>query len=99
MQERLFSRRCLYLTSRAAYWNCCRSVVWTDLYASSRYDLSLALQESGNFAYIHDTLHRPTNESHILPAYETLISKFTTRRLTYSSDTLNAFAGIVGIYQ
>ena len=101
MQERLFSKRCLYLTEFAAYWNCCRSVVMSDNDHSSRYELCLALQTNGNFAHFLDIFGRPPLQALGVAwdAYKALVAEFTRRNLTYPTDTLNAFAGISAALQ
>lgn len=94
-QERLISRRCLFLTDRQMYFQCPS--------ASLREDDALAQLRGPRRCYPSILYSEPTSlaklisETDVFKAYATLLSQYTGRRLAYSSDRLKAFEGIAQI--
>ncbi|XHG06805.1 hypothetical protein AWENTII_009985 [Aspergillus wentii] len=83
-QEMMLSRRCLFVSSYQVYFRCNRAVRAEDFDAATSHesDSSTCLIREGS------------NEDFI-SHYERYVEAYTKRNLTYDSDIINAFTGIL----
>lgn len=95
LQERILSKRCLYFSAGETYYQC-RSAVWQEP--------SLAQELVGARPMFEPpTLMNPLKISptgsllNAEDAYQRLVERYTRRCLTFPSDKLNAFRGILGL--
>jgi hypothetical protein len=96
LQERILSRRCVYFSTTEVYFQC-RVAVWREA--------SLA-QELLGFSHEFEPpsmmnpieLSRGGSIINAENAYQRLVENYTQRRLTYASDKLNAFRGLVNLF-
>lgn len=94
-QERLISRRCLFLTGRQMYFQCPSGSFRED--DDVGYFQGLQTRDSQMLYSQPTSLTRLISEAEPFETYATLISQYTGRQLTYSSDRLKAFEGIAQI--
>ena len=96
LQERIMSRRCLYFSPHEVYYQC-KTAVW--------HERPLVRELLGPCGlYESPTLMNPINNS--LPgsmpnaekAYQSLVENYTRRCLTFTSDRLNAFRGMLNLF-
>jgi hypothetical protein len=89
-QERLLSVRCLIFTPEQVYWECrCRS--WSEDTVTHP---DLQFEAAGT-----DQLKLPSLQSIPKPLLMTILSsQYTVRELSFPSDALNAFAGVLALY-
>lgn len=91
-QEKVLSNRLLVMTDQGMYFACDHDIVSEDLNnihntfntkQSSRFKCPIQLSQNGNLCLIN------------IPAYSHALSNYTSRSLTYQSDMLHAFSGII----
>lgn len=91
MQELFFfSRRCLIFTDNHVYWRC-RAAIWLEGISLEHLpvtDLGI-LPANANF----QLPTQPLRPQEYFNLYERLVSHYGRRRLSYSSDLINAFSG------
>jgi Heterokaryon incompatibility protein (HET) len=89
-QERLLSVRCLIFTPEQVYWEC-RSRSWSeDTFTLPEWQFTAA--RTGQ-------LKLPSLQSIPKPLLmTTLVSQYTARELSFPSDALNAFTGVLSLY-
>jgi hypothetical protein len=91
-QERIFSRRALIFASEQIYWECrngswCEDSIWE---GSGPPHIHRKAFTNGNFL-----LPWSSDQSHFPRTYSSLVEKYSLRKLSFQSDALNAFAGIL----
>ncbi|KAH8671796.1 heterokaryon incompatibility protein-domain-containing protein [Tricladium varicosporioides] len=84
-QERLLSRRLLFITDYQVYFVCSQDVFEEELGQFPIYQ-SLAI----NF----DNINQPISKISSIFEYLDCVRAYTSRKLSYSSDILNAFTGV-----
>jgi hypothetical protein len=108
LQEKLLSRRCLYLSCHQAYFHCSSDYMCEDYHNINFFD-----QKPGDRG---QKLPFPENPLYIMQGYPlkdirgdvfawsyciyiymSLVRTYTSRQLSYDSDAVNAFQGILGI--
>lgn len=95
-QERIFSRRCLYFTDAQVYFQCRSCVCREDIlgeYSTSSLIASGAVNPLEREVWTTDAAYSP-----IFNIYEGLVKSYCRRELSYQSDILNAFAGIMSAF-
>ena len=98
-QENIFSRRKLVFTAEQIYWECqqgswCEEGIW-EVSGSPR----VYRRAFGPASF---QLPRPEEENwihHYPNLYRNCVESYTLRKLTYASDAMNAFAGILRTLQ
>jgi hypothetical protein len=107
-QERLLSRRCLYLSDRQAIFQCregfLAEAVWTAPCITSLHRLSGNLprkRKAQDPFYDLEDFSRGWSVSSLSlwKRYNELVSTYTNRRLSFPSDALHAFKGIIAAIQ
>ena len=99
LQEKIFSRRMLVFTPEQIYWECqrgsyCEEGIWEVEGSPHMYRRAF-----GNTSF---QLPRPEQgdwKHHLSNLYRNSVENYTLRKLTYASDALNAFAGILRALQ
>lgn len=91
-QEGIFSRRCLYFGEHQVFWQCRTSYHSEDYVDDHKCDTPLADDDG-----IVNWLDRETgnNPSVQFAIYKALVTKYSTKDLTFPHDALNAFSGIL----
>jgi hypothetical protein len=94
-QERLLSKRCLLFTNIGTYFHCSEGLVNVQ-------DGQLQVSEA-QFNSLPDCLlsksERRSEWLSAFPGYAGLVRDYTKRRLSYSSDALNAFSGLLELFK
>jgi hypothetical protein len=94
-QERLLSRRCLLFTHIETYFHCSEGLI-------NMQNGELQVCEA-QFNTLPDCLlsktDRRSNWASAFPGYVGLVRDYTKRHLSYSSDALNAFAGLLELFK
>lgn len=80
LQERLLSRRCIYVTNHQTYYVC--STIWCDE-EMDRVSFSAAGHEATKLSLMVDFLY-----------YTVCVEQYSRRILSYDEDIMNAFVGI-----
>jgi hypothetical protein len=107
LQERLLSRRCVIFTEHQGYFQC-KSRSWSeDTHIHKVGDITMkVVQPYRKFESLRSplaptmfqTLTRDIDSPHQTSlrgsTYEELVTEYTSRRLSYASDALNAFCGV-----
>lgn len=102
-QERLLSRRCIYLTKHQAYFHCRSSCV-------SETDDAIGIPENSSKTFDHLFRHeykatsstlsklrgKSFNKSRFLQ-YASLVEQYSRRQMTCADDILNAFSGLSAV--
>lgn len=88
-QERLLSRRILYITEFESYFTCCRAAYHERL----GQDMQYYSEEVG----IWDRTIGAVHEIRSARTYNECIERYTSLNLSFMSDILNAFAGISNV--
>ena len=103
LQERLLSRRCIFFTERMAYFYCSHG----NMYCDGDELLNPEDRITGGNQYLRSLidpirLGSRTNETgpeatwkQVLIAYTALVHQYTARHLSFDTDSLNAFSGIL----
>jgi hypothetical protein len=102
MQEALFSRRQLAFTPKQVYW-VCREAKWLEETALETRDIPPVLNGPSGVSIVgHQELlpyqrtnYYPSHSSLNCLVYEELVRSFSMRHLSFVSDSLNAFAGVI----
>jgi hypothetical protein len=95
LQERILSKRCLYFSAGETYYQC-RSAVWQE--SSLARELVGARPMFKPPALMNPLKILPTGSLlNAEDAYQRLVERYTRRCLTFPSDKLNAFRGILGL--
>ncbi|KAN0108840.1 Heterokaryon incompatibility protein (HET) domain containing protein [Hyaloscypha variabilis] len=89
LQEGIFSRRCLYFTEHQIYFQCRSSMRREDM-------LNECFGSSADYNPLErEILATEKAYSPIFCVYEAMVKVYTRRKLSYESDILNAFTGIM----
>ncbi|TAQ87753.1 hypothetical protein B7494_g3928 [Chlorociboria aeruginascens] len=107
-QEGLLSRRCLVFTSDQMYYRCCSDSRCEDVYAESPHPIPVethpakvqpgALAKSQSLKYVSaERRGRDMTSLANFVEYGNLVKGFMERNLTFQSDIINAFSGLLGI--
>ncbi|KAJ7537170.1 hypothetical protein O6H91_12G101300 [Diphasiastrum complanatum] len=97
-QERILSKRCLMFTNDQVYYKCNRDDWCEDLLGVVE-DMD-QVRMGPRLAKPEYTLGmHPSNQVNSFIDFAKLLREYTRRRLSYESDILNAFSGIMGILQ
>lgn len=91
MQEMLFSRRCLIFTDDHVYWRC-RAAVWLEEISLESLPVTDLRILPGNADSQLPT--QPLQSREYFEIYKNLLINYRQRRLSYSSDLVNAFSGL-----
>ncbi|KAF2814857.1 HET-domain-containing protein [Mytilinidion resinicola] len=92
-QERLLSRRCLYFTKEQVYFQC-----KSNIYCEDRYERRLPT-DGWRGGHVHEDirllspLRSPLRGD--FPAYSRIVSEYTAKSLSFTSDKLNAITGVL----
>lgn len=106
LQERLLSKRCLFFTYHYYYYICSGMAIKADGF--SNWGTINRAYSAYNSLPSKIASHLPvSNEIHLkhiawssaFPEYASLISVYTRRKSSYLSDILNAFSGILSLFQ
>jgi hypothetical protein len=107
MQEKLLSRRCLYISRHQAYFHCCSDYNCEDYHSKSFWEKSHDRGQSMPFPEnplytmqdypLVDTRGEMFTWSYCIYVYMSLVSIYTSRQLSFHSDVINAFQGILGV--
>jgi hypothetical protein len=94
-QERLLSKRCLLFTNIGTYFHCSEGLINVQ-------DGQLQVCEA-QFNSLPDCLlsksERRSDWASAFPGYAGLVQDYTKRHLSYSSDALNAFSGLLELFK
>lgn len=107
LQERLLSKRCVIFTEHQVYFQC-KSRNWSeDTHIHEPGDIAMKIVQPyrtfeslqspiarNNFQTLTQDSASTYQTSLRGSSYEALVTEFTSRRLTYGSDALNAFRGV-----
>ena len=94
LQERILSQRCLFMTHHGVTFNC--PLEWRD--RKGRFNLQ---EELNTVPFLHSSskaLPELSWTTHFR-AYADLVKQYTSRNLSHSTDSLNAFSGILHLFQ
>jgi hypothetical protein len=105
-QERILSRRCLYFTDNQALFQCREGslpeAMWTSRARRDAARLVATENSRESFDFLNplskmwqNTIGGVTQIGEFWRAYCQLVRQHTSRNLSYNSDILNAFAGII----
>jgi len=107
MQEKLLSRRCLYLSRHQAYFHCCSDYKCEDYHNKDFWERSGDRGQSMPFPEnplytmqdypLVDKRGEVYTWSYCVYVYMSLVSIYTSRQLSFHSDGINAFQGILGV--
>ncbi|KAF2183514.1 HET-domain-containing protein [Zopfia rhizophila CBS 207.26] len=86
-QELLLSTRCLYMTKYQIYFRC-RTGVWAE---------TMPFKNLGLQADLYAQLIQKLSGENRLQAYRALVHDYSARKLSYSTDVLDAFSGITSL--
>jgi hypothetical protein len=95
-QERLLSRRCLYVTKNGLYYEC-RTGLYHEsslLTAIPRLPVSETEFQNGSLPLLH-RLSNSLDKSNLVNVYQRIVTEYTNRELTFSSDIINAISGVL----
>jgi hypothetical protein len=82
-QEYILSRRCIFLTSHQAYFQC-REDLWEEFFGGEGINSKLGLEETQLLS----------NGAAPIDQYKRAVMEYNTRHKTFPSDILDAFSGI-----
>ena len=94
LQERILSQRCLFMTHHGVTFNC--PWEWRD--RNNKFHLQ---EELNTVAFLHSqsmTFPELSWTTHFR-AYADLVKQYTSRNLSDATDSLNAFSGILHLFQ
>jgi Heterokaryon incompatibility protein (HET) len=98
-QERLLSRRCLFLTECDMYYTC-HSCLWRETGANSATGEEKIFENKFRniFAQL-DSFRQEGKHGWVAPfrLYASLVHEYSTRELSYDTDVINAFSGISSV--
>lgn len=113
LQERLLSRRCLYFSPEAAYFQCSQDT-WTEAGTNEAYSAKMlddrALDDEivlraanhnnplSDIDGLHDIGLRERVER-AFRVYKRLVETYTPRQFSFKSDVLNGFAGVFAVLE
>jgi hypothetical protein len=89
MQEETFSTRKFYIGADRIYW-LCQKACWTEHEALETFDVN-----ASNPNYTEEARDGAGYTPPSLPATEYLMQEIFSRRMSYATDYLNAFSGIL----
>jgi hypothetical protein len=92
-QERLMSRRCLYFAKHQIYFQCSKLVA-TDL---CLYNPPATGGDNNHLKNVNPLIY--CNARNWYSSYVELVQMYTKRRMSYSQDALNAFSGIMSLFE
>ena len=94
-QERILSLRCIFFAETQVYYQC-RSEYLTEDFDGKRFRYAKGLGDHNPFEPII-TNPDPTDDS-IFGIYESLVKQYSTKELSYPSDSLRAFSGVLSAF-
>lgn len=100
-QESLLSKRCLIFTNTKTYFHCSFGLLDMNESQVQNNDLSCSAHYTLPNCLLSTPATRAGKErwSHGFPGYAQLVRKYTCRHLSYSSDALNAFSGLLELFK
>lgn len=99
-QEGFLSNRLLIFTTHQLFWNCNSDLFWEDVHREQRLNRvyktwgSYAEGENG-FEVKRSPYSTRFEDVELFQCYAKLVEDYTSRRLTYQQDALDAFGGVV----
>ncbi|KAL8916361.1 MAG: hypothetical protein Q9208_008551 [Pyrenodesmia sp. 3 TL-2023] len=99
-QEKLLSRRCLIFGTHQTHWDCLEASYCEESHFEGRQNGTFSVHWPLQSPFSRDLIRRPREEqpdfySNFHEQYTTLVDLYTQRDITFSSDALNAFQGIL----
>ena len=102
-QESILSRRCLVLSDHQLYFRCprdyrCEDVITEGAPPHVAHPAKPSIRQNGQNRLdylLREACFGKASEEDIFPEYSLLVSQYTPRRFTNSSDILNGFIGIL----
>jgi len=100
-QERLLSRRCLYITRYQVYFNCV-NWYWDENQTSEKFNRPARVMKNNllsRLRFYDIPAGLAPSPDVIYEIYKELVEGYTSRALSYPSDVLNAFYGIGAVLE
>ena len=95
-QERILSRRCLYFTDSQVYFQCRSGICREDIFGEYSQNQLIG---SGAANPLEMDVSPTDGDGRIFNIYENMVKSYNRRELSYHSDALNAFSGIISVLQ
>ena len=95
-QERILSRRCFYFTDSQVYFQCRSSICREDIFGEYSQNQLIA---SGATNPLEMDVSPTDGEGRLFNIYQNMVKSYNRRELSYQSDALNAFSGIISVLQ
>ena len=97
-QERTLSSRVLYVADQRCFFTCCHR---TDAFMESLDEAESGRKRKALPSLLHDYSRNliPGSRAVNILSYSEAVEAYTSRQLTYSSDILNAFAGVAARFR